>query len=270
MDNQHISEFIKRMPKCARNVVTLAGTGPNGTSQFPMLRQLGRERLQTLAEINLISASSVSYFMYIAATEGGFNAEGYRDYELQVRQLHKGGILRFLKYVFLREHRSRAFFCNELLTQTLSIFFERDFLDLKFRHFDKNLCCHSFCKIKNRFIVITPQTHPEMTVEDVCRACCSVPFLHGQFEYGQSSLIDSMFGADFNTLRKTIVSVEANHLYANIKYDGEYRNILFVKNRSERFPVLSTLMGFFYLCTGIPNRAIAATHKHNLRLAQMT
>jgi hypothetical protein len=94
-----------------------------------------------------------------------------------------------------------------------------------------------------------------------------VPFLHGQFDYGQCRLIDPMFSSHFNYLRKKIISVEANHLYANIKYDGEYQNILFVKNRSQIFPVFSTLMEFFYLCAGIPNRAIVATHKHNLRLA---
>ena len=265
MDNQHVREFINRMPKCARNIVTLAGTGPNGTSQFPILRQLGRERLAALAEVNLISASSVSYFMYIAATEGGFNAEGYSNYESQVREIHQGGLVRFFKHIFLRKHKKRAFFCNELLTQTLSIFFEEKFLALPLGDFDKNLRCHSFCKVKNRFVVLSPETHPDMTIEEVCRACCSVPFLHGQFSYRGACFIDPMFSSHFNYLRKKMTRVDANHLYANIKYDGEYQNILFVKNRSQRFPVLFTLMEFFYLCVGIPNRAIESTHKYNLR-----
>ncbi|HEY7772883.1 MAG TPA: hypothetical protein VIC26_06865 [Marinagarivorans sp.] len=269
MESQPISEFIRRLAVRENNVLTLAGTGPNGTAQYPILRELGRERLSGLDHVNLISASCVSYFMYIAAMEGGLIVEGYRNYEARVRRLHQGGLGRLLKYLLLRQHKKRALFCSEQLRKTLAIFLDQQFLAQPLSHFDDNIRCHSYCRVAGQFVVITPQSHPAMTVEDVCLACCSIPFLHGAFDYAEHCLIDPMFSKQFTQLRRRITQVPANHLYANIKYDGEYRNILFVKNHARRFPVMANFADFFYLCAGIPNRTIARTHLNNLRLAQM-
>ena len=107
-----------------------------------------------------------------------------------------------------------------------------------------------------------------MTVAEVCRACVSIPFMHGAYHYRNMVLVDPIFTPHFAKIRRSWYLPGSNHLYANIHREGEYRGVLYIKNSRQRWPLLAVLWDFVALCSGLPNWNIRATHRHNLALVR--
>lgn len=264
MRRELIEQFLSRIEDSKSSSLTLAGTGPNGSSQLPVLAHIGRSRMREMAHINIISGSSISYFIYIAMTEGGFKADGYRQYDKLVRKLHKGTPIRFLKHILSQLYRPSPYFPNIMLKETLDIFLDASFIARPLSTFDANIRFFTYCLKKENLVEISYKSHPEMTVSDICRACFSLPFLHGPFFYNKYQFIDPTFTDGFGRLRRRLFKTSHNHLYLNIKKQEESKNILFVKNEDATFPVLAMFFDFLLLCLGIPNPRVGKTHAANL------
>ena len=265
-DNQYLLRFKERCDVGQASVLTLAGTGPNGSSQFSLLNSIGHQRLAAMARIDVVSASAISYFFYMAAREAAIKVDGYSEYEATARKMHKGSLWRALSHTLRLGWRKQAYFSNELLPCAFSTLFKREFLERKLGEFTHNLVFYCWDYNANRLRKLTPKTHPEMTVLDVCRACVSIPFMHGAFHYRNMVLVDPIFTPHFRDIRRSLYCPNDNHLYVSINREGEYRGVLYLKNSRHLCPVLAVMWDFVSLCVGIPNFNIRSTHKNNLAL----
>lgn len=245
--------------------MSLVGTGPNGTSQLPVLHALGGDVLTALKRVHIVSASCVSYFFYLAAPLGQIQPEGYAIYERQIRHAHRGSLWRMLCHLFTRKRRL-AYFDFHLLKVAFGMIFKPEFLARPLSSFPKNLAFYAYSIKQRRHVEITPITHPNMTMLEACCACTAVPFLHGSFHYDGDQLIDCSFAEGFKALRQQWFSEGGNHLVVNIKKEGESEKALYVKNSPHRWPTVMVYWDFLSLCLGIPNRNIHRTHQHNLQL----
>lgn len=263
--NDLLDLFLSRMHPAHTSILTLAGTGPNGSSQLQILKKIGRENIRLMSQVNVISGSSVSYFIYIALLEGGFKAEGFKNYDKLVRKLHKGSITGFLMHLLTRRHKAKPVFDNQLLQDTLCIFFEREFISRTLSTFDENVRFYAHCQTKEKIVELSAKNHPEMTVEDVFRACVSISFLHGPFYYEGYKFVDATFSKSFSSLRRQLLATDKNHLFVNIKKHAESRNVIFVKNDDLKFPVMHMFLDFSCLCMGIPNGKVKRVHLAHLR-----
>jgi hypothetical protein len=259
-----VERFLSRMRPAHTSTLTLAGTGPNGSSQLQILKKIGRENIRLMSQVNVISGSSVSYFIYIAMLEGGFKADGFKDYDKLVRKLHKGSVTRLLIHLLTRRHKAKPVFENQLLEDTLRIFFEREFITRTLSTFDENIRFYAYCQTQERIIELSANTHPKMTVGDVFRACVSISFLHGAFCYESYQFVDPTFSKGFGSLRRQLLATEQNHLFVNIKKHAESRNVIFVKNEDLKFPILRMFLDFSFLCMGIPNGKVKRVHSAHL------
>jgi hypothetical protein len=264
INKELLSSFLLRIPNSEPSILTLAGTGPNGSSQLPILMQIGRKNIGELLQVNVISGSSISYFIFMAMTEGGFKSDGFRDYDRLVRKLHNGTPLRLLKHL-LTGIKKAPYFQNELLRETLEIFFVKSFMDRALRTFDQNVRFYAHCLNEGKVVEIRSDNYPEMTVEEICRACISIPALHGPFLYRNQLFVDPTFTDRFVALRRRLFQSSYNHLYLNVKRDAQSRNVIFLKNEDLAFPVLTMLIDFLCLCMGVPNRRIQRMHLMNLQ-----
>lgn len=264
MSYLYIDTFKKRMHQ-GPSFVSLVGTGPNGTIQLPILHALGSDVLATLKRVHVVSASCVSYFFYLAAPTGHIQPEDYAAYERQIRLVHKGSVWRFLRHM-LTGKPSRAYFDFSLLKTAFGMIFKPEFLARPLSSFPQNLAFYAYSVKRKCHVEITPDSHPDMTILEVCCACTAVPFLHGCFHYQGDELIDCSFAEGFKYLRKQWFAEAGNHLVVNIKKEGESEKALYVKNSRHRWPTAMVYWDFLSLCLGIPNRNIHRTHQDNLQL----
>ena len=144
--------------------------------------------------------------------------------------------------------------------------FKPEFLARPLSSFPQNLAFYAYSVKRKCHVEITPDSHPDMTMLEVCCACTAVPFLHGSFHYQGDELIDCSFAEGFKYLRKQWFAEAGNHLVVNIKKEGESEKALYVKNSRHRWPTAMVYWDFLSLCLGIPNRNIHRTHQDNLQL----
>lgn len=261
----HYVERFKQRMRQGPSFVSLVGTGPNCTSQLPVLHALGDDVLSTVKRVNIISASCVSYFFHFAVPLGQIQPKGYAAYERQMRLTHQGSIWRFIRHL-ATGRAARAYFDFPLLKTAFSMIFKEAFLARPLSSFPRNLAFYAYSAKRRRHIEITPASHPKMTMLEVCCACTAVPFLHGRFHYQGDELADCSFAEGFKCLRQQWFQETGNHLVVNIKKEGESDKAIYVKNSRHLWPTLMVCWDFLSLCLGIPNRNIHRTHQDNLQL----
>lgn len=240
-------------------IVTLAGTGPNGACQVPLLYALGKDFLQHLHSFNIISASVFSFFIFLARQRDELNIQGFVEHESHTRHSHGFPIARLLKNIMLAKPKSNLY-DNKLISHAVDNLFSAKFAALTLREIDFPIAIHLYCQNEEAFFAVNKSTHPDMSVRDICHACVSIPWIHGSFNYQQHRFIDPIFSGKFPSLRRYLFSKKQPHLYANHKKNGSSGDLYFIQNESLKRPQKALITDFIKFYLGIKNQRVINTH----------
>ena len=100
-----------------------------------------------------------------------------------------------------------------------------------------------------------------MRVWEVINACVSILFIHGEFSYAEHSFRDAVFSPYFSQLRRDFLNDGKNHLYLNYRKTHISKNIVFLKNRETKFPLVQLILDYVMMIANIPNWRINSTHR---------
>lgn len=256
-----ISRF-KSLAPASDSILTLGGTGPNGSTQVLPLHYLGQDFLSKLCTINVLSASSFAYFIFQAFEQNMLRRQNYLAYDSLMRKMHKASFWKATKHFAQWGLPSKPLYENGLVKRTVELLFEKDFADKSLACFDDNLIFWAYCSATKKNIAITPEKFPDMAVWEVISACLSIQFIHGEFIYGEHKFSDPIFSSSFTSLRRTILRSKQNHLYLNFKKTRQSNNVHFLKNSGSRAPMLELFIDFFFMVSNIPNARINQLHAY--------
>lgn len=258
-----ISEF-KSLAPARDSILTLGGTGPNGSTQVLPLHYFGQDYLSQMATINILSASSFAYFIFLALEHNQLRQNNYLEYDALMRKLHKASFFKAAKHFARWGLPSKPLFENTLVKSTVELLFEKNFANKPLRFFEPNLTFWAFCSASNKNIAITPESFPKMKVWEVISACLSIPFIHGEFRYDGHQFSDPIFSSSFPSLRRSILRPRNNHLYLNFKKTHQSNNVYFIKNTGASLPIFELFTDFVLMVANIPNARINRTHAQTL------
>lgn len=250
----------------SESVLTLGGTGPNGTSQLPVLELLGYENIQALKKINIISGSSFGYFIYLAFYSGHLLLENYRSYDKGTRVLHKASLIKVIKHIVRGDYKHASLYDNSKVKETVNYLLAPGFCDRPLSSFPSNMSFWAYCVKNNTLVEINSTKFPNMKVWEAIASSLSVKAIHGHFEYGGYHLVDPMFSPKFKDLVRTLLKNNQNHLFLNYKKTSVSRSVIFLKNQPLRLPLLSLLYDFFSFTCNFKNPRVIRTHHHVLSL----
>lgn len=260
-----LSYFTSRAP-AADSVVTLGGTGPNGSCQIAVLELLGPDRVHQLKTINILSGSSFGYFIYLAFYQGMMRMDNYLSYDRGVRELHGASMLRALRHFCSSGAKNGGLYDNRLIKATVFHLFKPEYADRALRTFSSNIAFWSYCSNSRDLIKITPEAFPDMKVWQVITACLSIKAVHGEFSYGGHRFSDPMFCPLFKKLFKLLVQDDDNHLYLNYKRTEVSKNLVFLKNQPLKIPLLALVYDFLSFTFNFRNGRLNRTHRDNALL----
>lgn len=246
-----------------KTVLTLGGTGPNGTCQLAIVDLLGFEFSQNIDVINLLSGSVFGYFIYLAFFENKIKTHNYLNYDCGVRKLHKASLMRAIKYFFTLNKKNKSLYECERVKETVFYLFDPEYANRELQSFNNNMVFWGYCSKREELIKITADTFPTMKVWEVIAASLSIPFIHGEFEYEKYLFSDPMFCPKYKILIKSILKNSENHLFVNYKKNQLSRNVIFLKNQNIRFPTLCLIYDFFSFTCNFKNNRLIKTHKDN-------
>jgi hypothetical protein len=248
------------------SVITLGGTGPNGSSQVAHLHSLGLEYIHVASTVNILSASCFAYFIYLSlCAKEGLRTENYLNYDKGMRKLHKASFFKALLHYSKSGIRNKPLYANHLLQQTINYLFETHLTERTLSELNPNLVFWAYCANEKRNIRITAREFPCMKVWQVICACVSIPFMHGEFSYKSHRFIDGIFSPNFSGLKREILKSPDNHLYLNYKKQARSGNVFFLRNSDSKFPQLELLADFLMLAFGIPNYRVNRTHRRVIK-----
>lgn len=262
---EFVNHFSSRAP-ASESIITLGGTGPNGSCQIPILELIGYEKIQDLKIINILSGSAFGYFIYLAFYEGKLRKNNYRNYDTSVRELHKASCFKALKHFLTGSYKSDGLYDNKLVMETVFLLFESEYANRTLKDFRKNLVFWSYCSKNDSFIKITPHSFPDMKVWEVITACLSIKPIHGEFITEENRFSDPMFSPAFKQLFKDLIRKNANHLYLSYKINTISKNIIFLQNQPLTTPSTALLFDFLAFTCNFRNSRLIKTHHNNLSL----
>lgn len=259
-------EIIRRFSSTAaanESVITLGGTGPNGSCQIAVLELIGFDIVQQKKAINILSGSAFGYFIYLAFHQEMMRIENYIDYDSGVRKLHRASCLKALWHFCSGKYKRESLYDNSRVKDTVFHLFQPAYANRALRSFNGNMIFWSYCSIRKDLIRIDADTFPHMKVWEVITACLSIKAVHGEFRYGDYQLSDPMFCPLFRKLVKTLVRGGENHLFLNYKKTQTSRNLMFLKNQPIKTPVLCLLFDFVSFIFNFRNPRLIETHRSN-------
>lgn len=259
--HEAIAEFKSKAP-AGESILTLGGTGPNGSTQVLPLYYLGQNYLSQLAAINILSASSFAYFIFLAFEQNQLKRQNYLNYDTRMRRMHRASFFRAAKHFARWRLPSKPLYDNALVKSTVELLFEEGFAHKPLSDFDANLTFWAFCSASDKNVAITAKTFPDMKVWEVISACLSIQFIHGEFIYREHRFSDPIFSSSFSGLRRKILRSKCNHLYLNFKKTHQSNNVHFLKNSSSRAPMVELFIDFLLMVSNIPNARINRLHAY--------
>lgn len=243
------------------SVVTLGGTGPNGSIHTLYLQALGYDYVRNLSQINVLSASSFAFYIFIAKELGCLKLKNYERYDTWVRNKHKKSLAKIIGHFKSLRLPDSALYTQGHLRETIEYLFEESFLEMTLSDFDHNAHFWVYCSKTNKNLSISKLSYPSMKVWEAISAASSIPFIHGEFDYGQGSFRDGVFSPIFKSLHQTLQKTSKNHLYLNYKRNAERNNLLLVSNTDSRTPIFELASDYFMFICNIPNRRVNRTHQ---------
>lgn len=258
------SEKIKIFQQRAeptQSTLTLGGTGPNGSIHTLFLQALGHDYVRKLSKINILSASSFAFFIFVAKDMGLLNLEHFKHYDRWVRARHNESFSRIVAHFWGMSLPETALYTQLHLRETISYLFHEDFLRMTLRDFEHNVHFWVYCSRKRMNLSLSAERFPDMRVWEAISAASSIPFVHGEFEYKGGSFRDGVFSPQFKGLRQSLQKTSNNHLYLNYKRNAERKNLLLVRNTDSKTPMLELLCDYLMFICNIPNRRINKTHR---------
>ncbi len=245
------------------SVITLGGTGPNGSCQIAVLEMIGFDKVQRKKSINILSGSAFGYLIYLAFHQGSMRIENYLNYDSDVRRLHGASCLKALWHFCSGKHKREGLYDNSRVKDTVFHLFQADYASRELRSFNSNMTFWSYCSARNELIRISADTFPHMKVWEVISASLSIKSVHGEFLYDDYRFSDPMFSPLFKRLVRILISGGENHLFLNYKKTQESRNVIFLKNQPLKMPLLSLLYDFFSFTCNFRNSRLIETHRCN-------
>jgi|GEM_PF-1907680 len=260
-----IEHFLSRAP-CAESVLTLGGTGPNGTSQLALLELIGFAQVQNLKTINLISGSAFGYFIYLAFKAGKLHVNHYLNYDKGARQLHGASLFKALGFFVGLKMRRQSLYTNAKVRDTVLYLIHENFCQRPLSSFNRNMVFWGYCERRQALVKITAETFPDMKVWEVISACLSIGFIHSQFAYADYAFTDPMFSPKFKALVRTLLRKGENHLFVNYKKNQISGSVTFIKSQPCRFPNLMLVRDFLTFTCNLRNTRLIKTHQQNVDL----
>jgi hypothetical protein len=256
-----LHESFKDKASAHNSTLTLGGTGPNGSSQVPHLINLGWDFIHTLDKINILSGSVFSYFICMALKSDALNITNYLNYDKKMRIMHKSSLIRAARHFTKKNWKTTPLYDNSLIKETILLLFDESFINQTLGQISEKIRFWVYCSTSNKNLYISAEEYPDMKLWEVISACVSIPFIHGEFKFGDHSFRDAVFSPTFLSIKKEILKGSKNHLYINYKSTKESRNVIFIKNTMTKFPKFELLSDYFMLTANIPNRRVHKSHK---------
>jgi hypothetical protein len=262
----HLIETFLARKHIADSVVTLGGTGPNGTSQLALLELIGFNNVQALKTINLISGSAFGYFIYLAFKSGKMHVEHYLDYDKGTRILHRASLIKAASFFCGLKWGRASLYENHRVKAAVYYLIHEDFCERELGSFNTNMVFWAYCGKRRDLVKISPATFPHMKVWEVITACLSIRSIHAHFNYQDYEFSDPMFSPLFKTLVRRLLRGGENHLFINYKKSLVSGNITFIKSQPCRFPNLVLLRDFLTFTCNMKNPRLVNTHRQNVEL----
>ena len=258
--NTHIHRF-KSQAEPHQSSLVLAGTGPNGAAHVTTLSALSLDYVEQLQGVHVISGSVFSLFSCLSHRQGSLQRNNFANYDLVVRDIHQASVGNAVKRLVGRKTPQRALFDNERIRDTVERLFGRDFVAMPLAALSYPYRFYAYCSNKKEIVELSVDTFPKMTLAEVAMATACVPFMHGQFIYGDMALSDPIFCPLIRPFRKSMFSLPGNKLYVNHKRSGLSGSVYFVKAEERRFPELSMGFDFLSFNLGISNGYVNSLHR---------
>lgn len=256
----HITQFKnKELP--SNSIITFAGTGPNGASHVNVLQELSLDYLRRVNKINIISASSFSFMIYLAHCQGDLNENSFLNYDSLIRDKHSASLIKAIKHILKGDISHRNIYNNDLIGEAIVMLFGDKFSNTRIDEVDLPLSFYAYCEKHKKVIDISRDTFPDMTFMDIGRTCVSIPAIHGAYHYKEYQFIDPIFSPLFGQLRRSLFKKPNSQLYVNYKQTIDSGKIYFVQPEHKVFPEITLMTDFLKFYTGVPNQNIKRTHR---------
>jgi len=256
----HITQF-KNKASAENSIITLAGTGPNGASHVGVLQELSLDYLRQVNKVNIISASSFSFMIYLAHCQGDLNINSFLNYDSLIRDKHSSSLGKVIKHILKGNISNRNIYPNDLIGEAITMLFGERFSNTRIDEVDLPLSFYAYCEKNNKVIDISRETFPEMTFMEIGRTCVSIPAIHGAYQYQDYQFIDPIFSPLFSKLRRHLFKNPNSQLYVNYKQTKDSGKVYFVQPEHKVFPEITLMTDFLKFYTGVPNKNINKTHR---------
>ncbi len=253
--------IFKERADASQSILTLGGTGPNGSIHALYLKALGASTVKSLAQINILSASAFAFFIFTANERGALNIDHYMNYDKWVRAKHKQPFLKILKHFSRFRLPDTPLYPHKLIKETIYYLFDAEFSELTLKDFEHKLRFWVYCSVSNKNLCLSAENFPHMTVWEAITASSSIPFVHGEFKYQGYSFRDGVFSPSFKSLLQTLKKTNFNHLYLNYKKNANRKRLLLVSNTDSLTPMIELVADYFMFICNIPNYRVNKTHR---------
>lgn len=256
----HISQFKNRNSP-ENSIITLAGTGPNGAGHVQVLKELSLNYLSQVNKINIISASSFSFMIYLAHCQAKLQTHSFLNYDKLIRIKHSISIMGVIKHLLKGNVRNRNIYKNDLVGEAIIMLFGEEFSNTRIDDVDLPISFFTYCEKHKNVFEVSKETFPEMTFMDIGRACVSIPAIHGAYHYHDYQFIDPVFSPSFGQLRRKLLKKRNAQLYVNYKKTMDCGKVYFLQPEYKVVPELTLMTDFLKFYLGIPNKNINNTHR---------
>lgn len=265
MKLERVADFFCSQ-KIQSSSLSMTGTGLNGAIQVPLIAHVPVDKINALKKVNIISGSCYSYFICQAYEMNLLREDIFPNFDGLNRSVHNSSFRQAVKSLYSIFFSKGSFFNNDFLDKTTACLFYEPFCLLALKDFPENLSIWSYCMNRKENIEISVRNgFGEMNVNQMIRACVSIKFLHGPFQYQDYSLVDpNLIKTARKPLLKNIFSDNNHHLVINAFKSGQRGDTHYVKHTPVRYPNLEMARDMFFFAFNIPNESIDNTHKKSL------
>lgn len=266
-----IAEFFGDDVPASQKVFTLGGCGPNGSSQVPLLNQIGVQNLKHLHEVNIVSGSSYAYCIFDAFQLGHLKEDNYIVYDRLMRKLHKASFFRGCKHLAaIACNRTRPLYQSEVISGTTDILFEKAYTERSISSLPPNIKFWAYCSNLDKCIEISHKTFPDMTLRHAIMSCVCVRSLYGEFEYQEHKFSDPIYSSQFRNLKQRLTQTGRKSLYFNFVKSGQSGDTRYVINQKMDNPKAALRTDFANLILNLHNKNIDENSRFALEAMKKT
>ena len=242
--------------------IVFAGTGINSGLYNMVFESLGKERLDKVKGIHIVSGSIYPYLFFLARQEGKFlwTRAKLKNWEPAARKwMGIIPLLSFAKVLWCLATKKEYFFSSDQAVLPVKKAVSPDFYNQKISSLPHNVSVWVYNNTKHSLeeVTATSEKWKDRPLIDLARATPAFPPMVQAFKTDDETFSDPDFSRANLELRNKLKTSGANVLFCNMYRHGRQGDVFYLKPHQYKSGKAMMIIDYLIFLLGIPNKRVA-------------